>query len=118
MYVSQHSEQNFLDEQETILKKALDRAKDSIREAWNDRKPALRAELLALIKRIKAKFDELQRSQQVKEAEYIQFSFLRTGVLLRNPWYRIDIYDKDWRISEVECDEKWLPVFWKSRFER
>lgn len=111
MEMQRFNGQKFLDTQKKLAEEMLKQDKEEITAAWDQTQKIVLAEISEKIKTAKTKFSQLQIDQQVGEPEYVQLSFLRSGVLLQDPWYRIDLHDKNWQISEIECCEKWMPAF-------
>lgn len=111
MQMQRFNGQNFLDTQKKLAEEMLKQYKEEITAEWDQTQKLVLAEISEKIKTAKTKFNQLQIDRQVGEPEYVQLSFLRSGVLLQSPWYRIDLHDKNWQISEIECCEKWQPVF-------
>lgn len=107
----------FLEEQKALLTKAIEEAKEKNEKTWEEQKSALYVEIRDKLKKLNAVYADLQRDRQVGDVKYVQFSFLRTGVLLNGPWYRIDLYDENWRIAEVECGISWQPTFLVEPFQ-
>lgn len=117
MDIRNFTEQKFLDAQAPLLEKAIEAAKEKIKKNWEERKLTLHDEIMDKINKLNVTYTDLQRDNRVGEVKYVQFSFLRTCVLLDAPWYRIDLYDKNWRISEVECVVSWHPAFLEAEFQ-
>jgi len=46
---------------------------------------------------------EMQKENTKDSIAYIQFSWLRTNIMVRNYKIRIDSYNKDWYLDRVEC---------------
>lgn len=53
------------------------------------------------------KYKELEDAGRVNALEWIYISFLRTGLLDGSPCYRIDFYDAEGYVSEIECAGSW-----------
>lgn len=117
MYITTSAVNRFLDAQAPLLELAIEAAKETIKKNWEAQKFALHDELLEIIKKLNAAYTDLQRDAQVGKVNYVQFSFLRMGVLLDAPWYRIDLYDEEWRVSEVECAADWHPAILAAQFQ-
>ena len=52
-------------------------------------------------------YEVLKNTGQSGEPSHIYISFLRSTVLCKQPFLRIDIYDKDDRSDLMECSTKW-----------
>lgn len=117
MDIRKTTEQKFLDAQTPLLEKAIEGAIEKIKKYWEEQKLTLHGEIMDKIKKLNVTYTDLQRDNQTGEVKYIQFSFLRTGVLLDAPWYRIDLFDKNWRISEIECAVSWHPAILEAEFK-
>lgn len=111
MEMQRFNGQTFLDMQKKLAEALLEQYKKELTTEWDKIQDSICKEISEKIKTVKGKFKQLQLDKQVSEPQYVQFSFLRSSVLLRDCWYRIDLYDKNWQISEVECCEKWQPDF-------
>lgn len=69
--------------------------------------PAISKELLQKIMAINYQYRDLQKQGQVGELMWIYISFLRTAFIDQSPCYRIDFYDIQGCISNVECTDTW-----------
>lgn len=107
----QYHAQRFLESQQAVVKKLIKEGERELRGKWSKEKSGICAEFVQNIEFLRKKYLILEREKQTGKLEYIQISFLRIGVLLQEPWYRIDFYDENWQISEVECAVRWQPVF-------
>lgn len=62
-------------------------------------------------------FQEIIQAQQDEQKEpiaYINLSFLRSAVILGNPAYQADAYNRDWYLDEKPCTMSWaLASIWQ-----
>lgn len=106
----QYHAQRFLESQQPVVKKLIKEGEKELRGKWPETKSQICDEFLKNIEHLRKKYLMLEREKQTDKLEYIQLSFLRIGVLLQEPWYRIDFYDRNWQVSEVECAVRWQPL--------
>lgn len=66
-----------------------------------------RKELWEAIGSVYKTYQLLEKAGAVKSLEWIYISFLRTALLDGAPCYRIDFYDSDGYVSEIECSGAW-----------
>lgn len=84
--------------QESLLKIEAEYEK----ELENISKPLLEAIIQGL-----EDYQKLETEGKTGSLSYVFISFLRTGILLDSPSYRLDFYDEKNRVSLVECAEEW-----------
>lgn len=78
-----------------------------IKEEFPQYFPEARKELWEKINLVYSAYQLQEKAGQVKSLEWVYISFLRTGLLDGSPCYRIDFYDAEGYVSEIECAEKW-----------
>lgn len=105
----QYTAEKFLKSQEEVVKRLMEEGEMKLRQGWPEAKAAIGQELFEKIAQLYQDYKRLQRERQTGPLEYVHISFLRTGVLLQDAWYRIDFYDRNGQLSEVECFADWQP---------
>lgn len=102
-----YNEQKFLESQAPVVEKLIDDGKKKLRAEWEAASGLLSDQLYAILVQLYKAYQPLRDEKLVGEPAYLYISYLRSGVLLHTPYYRIDLYDENGRISEVECSAGW-----------
>lgn len=99
--------QLFVEEQMRFADEEFQRIKRIyLSKALADQKATLQT-LNSKLETLLMQYEAMQKQGIFGKLEYIQFSFLRTGLLDHHDPYRIDLYDSQWLLSDVECMVKW-----------
>ena len=78
-----------------------------IDKLFSEKSAELTSSLNILIEGLLGQYAKLRESEQKGELEFIYLSFLRSSVLCKLPWIRIDLYDKKDRLDAVYCFADW-----------
>ncbi|WP_432665084.1 hypothetical protein R9X47_02320 [Wukongibacter baidiensis] len=81
-------------------------------------KDEIEEELIDIFDKLCKKTKEMQEKNLKNKIKYIHFSILRTKIMENEGVYRIEFYDEDWYLDEVEAYEFWNADFiYKSLFD-
>ncbi len=59
------------------------------------------------VKQLCLKYKDFQLSEKTEQMRYVYLSFLRSSILDRRKWFRLDAYDFRNRASIIECSVSW-----------
>jgi uncharacterized protein YqfB (UPF0267 family) len=68
---------------------------------------ALGASLDEVLQGVLPEYEKLRQAGEKSELSHIYVSFLRSGVLCKQPWLRVDLYDDKYFDDIAECGAKW-----------
>lgn len=111
------NQQMFLKTQIPILNELINSHKKDLKLEWDGKKEALKKEFIEIIKDLQTSYEMLQRKKEAGEVNYVYLSFLRSAILLDQCFYRIDLYDENGQLSQVECCQNWRPDFLWNRLQ-
>lgn len=100
-----------------ILNRWMDELKN-ISNRYLGSQDEIEGELIDIFDKLCRRTKELQEKGLKNKVKYIYFSILRTKIMENKGVYRIECYDEDWYLDEVEVYELWNPDFiYKSLFD-
>lgn len=109
MDLIKYSRQKFLEAQSPVLDGLIKEGKKTMQIELDKSKMQIAEELFVIFEKLSKKHKRLHNEKLLGKAELIYISFLRGGILLHMPCYRIDLYDENDRVSEIECSQRWEP---------
>lgn len=99
-------EKDFLNKVYQIAEQGLNKSVKNLEDEKEKLVEYLEDSWSVCLRRLENKYQKLQASKVTGELCYGYLSFLRSGILNKSDWYRMDYYDARDNISEIECGEK------------
>lgn len=108
----------FLDSQKKQMQDLLEKELENLTNEWPEIKPRICDEMLTRLCSLYESYSEHQSKGIIQQVCYIQFSFLRTGLMDQSAWCRINLYDKNWYASGQDCYVDWTPSYISDKIYR
>lgn len=104
-------EQDFLNEQKKQAACKFRGLAASLRKSLQESKLEVCSDLIGILNILKQDYMKLQQAGLVDPLSYIQISFLRTGLVSGHDIYTVNLFDKNWVLSEVSANSYWTPEY-------